>query len=144
MARTRASISALVPSTSSLGSVSAGSCNTSAGKSHSWLRPTSRPRAPSAHTISVALAIRLTMRLLPLPACGERVKSQNTKPSRVTVSPTRTAMGERNMGPAQAKVWNSPFSAQGSTPEGNSASRAASKRRPAKLSGSLLGSTQAT
>jgi hypothetical protein len=34
----------------------------------------------------------------------------------VTISPVLTAIGRVNIGPAQAKVWNSPFSAQGSTP----------------------------
>src|SRR5262245_52237843 len=62
MARTRASISALVPSTLNFASVSCGRRGTSVGKSHSWLRPTRRSRQPSAHTISVALAIRLTTR----------------------------------------------------------------------------------
>ncbi len=60
-----------MPSTLNFGAVSAGSAATSAGKSHSWLRPTSQSRRPSAQTISVALAIRLTTRLLPLPARGE-------------------------------------------------------------------------
>ena len=62
IALTRLSISALVASTLNLGSVSAGSARTSPGKSHSWLRPTSQSRRPSAQTISVALAIRLTTR----------------------------------------------------------------------------------
>src|SRR6187200_1917427 len=70
--------------------------------------------------------------------------SQNTKPSRVTISPVLTATGRANIGPAQAKVWNSPFSAQGSTPAGRSASRPRSKRRPAKVLGNLRGSTQVT
>src|SRR5262249_16717272 len=59
---TRASISALVPSTLNLGAVSAGRRATSGGKSHSWLRPTSQSLRPSALTISVALAIKLTTR----------------------------------------------------------------------------------
>jgi hypothetical protein len=62
IACTRASISALDPSTLNLGSVKAGKPSTSGGKSHSWLRPTSQLRRPSAHTISVALAMRLTTR----------------------------------------------------------------------------------
>ena len=70
-------------------------------------------------------------------------RSQNTKPSRVTGSPTVMGMGRRNIGPALAKVWNSPFSAHGSTPAGSSASRSRSKRRPARLAGSLRGSRQA-
>src|SRR5262249_11149671 len=59
---TRASMSALVPSTLNLGAVSAGRRATSGGKSHSWLRPTSQSLRPSALTISVALAIKLTTR----------------------------------------------------------------------------------
>ena len=47
-----------------------------------------------------------------------------------------------NIGPSQAKVWNSPFSPQGSTPAGRSPSRARSKARPAKDAGSTRGSTQ--
>jgi hypothetical protein len=43
--------------------VSTGNSFTSSGKSHSWLRPTRRSRAPSAQTISVALAISDTTRL---------------------------------------------------------------------------------
>src|SRR5262245_57654418 len=64
MALTLASISALLPATLNLGAVSAGKQATSAGKSHSWLRPTSQSRRPSAHTISVALAMRLTTRFV--------------------------------------------------------------------------------
>src|SRR5262245_9187328 len=44
------------------GAVSAGRRVTSGGKSHSWLRPTSQSLRPSALTISVALAIKLTTR----------------------------------------------------------------------------------
>ena len=62
MARTLASISPLVPSTLNFGAVSAGRPSTAGGKSHSWLRATCRAPRPSAHTISVALAIRLTTR----------------------------------------------------------------------------------
>src|SRR6185312_12080033 len=62
MARTLASISALEPSTLNLGAVSAGRGRTSAGKSHSWLRPTCKAPHPRPCRISVALAIRLTMR----------------------------------------------------------------------------------
>src|SRR5208282_2545385 len=61
---TRSSISALVPSTLNLGSVSAGRLSTPAGKSHSCERPTSSSRNPSAHTISVALGSRVTIRCI--------------------------------------------------------------------------------
>ena len=60
----------------------------------------------------------------------------------VATSPARTRTGCRNAGPSHAKLWNSPFSPQGSTPAGRSRSRASSKARPAKLAGSTLGSTQ--
>ena len=38
-----------------------------------------------------------------------------TKPSRSTVSPTRTSIRFENIGPATAQVWNSPRSPQGTT-----------------------------
>src|SRR5262245_46642262 len=48
------------------------------------------------------------------------MKSQKTKPSRFTTSPRVTSMGDVNIGPADANVWNSPFSAHGSTSLGSS------------------------
>jgi hypothetical protein len=47
-----------------------------------------------------------------------------TNPSRSTVSPTLTSIDRLNIGPADAKVWNSPFSPHGSIP------RAGYKPRP--------------
>src|SRR5262249_50493942 len=65
-----------------------------------------------------------------------------TKPSRRTTSPVRTRTAWPNIGPSQAKVWNSPFSPQGSTPAGRRASRSRSKAAPAQSSGRTRGSTQ--
>ena len=53
-------------------------------------------------------------------------RSQKTKPSRSTTSPRRQSMGCARTGPAVTKVWNSPFSPQGSTPAGSSASNRSS------------------
>src|ERR1019366_6115790 len=52
------------------------------------------------------------------------------KLSRSTRSPGMTGTVRENMGPAKAKVWNSPRSPQGSTSAGRSARRLASKVRP--------------
>ena len=52
------------------------------------------------------------------------------------------ATGRRNIGPAQAKVWNSPFSPQGSTLGGQVAPAARVEARPAKAAASARGSTQ--
>jgi glyceraldehyde 3-phosphate dehydrogenase len=82
----------------------------------------------------------VAMGKLLLAAAGSR--SANTNPSRVSITPARTAIGSENIGPAETQVWNSPFSPQGSTPGGNSASSVRSNARPAKLAGSLRGSTQ--
>src|SRR5581483_7483759 len=71
-----------------------------------------------------------------------RSRSQKTKPSRSTTSPRRQATGALKIGPAWTNVWNSPFSPQGSTELGRSASRARSKARPANDPSSLRGSTQ--
>ena len=60
--RTRASMSPLLPSTSNVGRLTAGSRFTQAGKSHSCERATSRSPSPSAHTSSVPLASRDAMR----------------------------------------------------------------------------------
>ena len=46
------------------------------------------------------------------------------------------------MGPAKTKVWNSPFSPQGSTPGGRSRKKEASSSRPAKDLSSFFGSMQ--
>ena len=43
----------------------------------------------------------------------------------------------RNIGPAQAKVWNSPFSAHGSTPAGRSASRSSIEAPAGEARGQL-------
>lgn len=48
------------------------------------------------------------------------------RPSRSTLSPRRRVSGMRRPGPAWTRVWNSPFSPQGSTPAGRSSSRASS------------------
>jgi hypothetical protein len=49
------------------------------------------------------------------------VKSQKTKPSRWTTSPVSHAICSVKIGPVWTKVWNSPFSPQGSTLGGSSA-----------------------
>jgi hypothetical protein len=54
------------------------------------------------------------------------VRSQKTNPSRSTISPLSQAIGSAKTGPAETKVWNSPFSPQGSTPGGSSASSCSS------------------
>src|SRR5215468_9910524 len=59
---TRRSISALLRSTGMRGRVQTGSVMTSSGKSHSCERPTWYAVCPRTCTISVALAIRETMR----------------------------------------------------------------------------------
>src|SRR5262249_49875907 len=69
-------------------------------------------------------------------------RSANQKPSRKTRSPSATASGRANIGPAEQNVWNSPRSPHGSTLAGRSASNAASKRRPTKVPSSWAGSTQ--
>src|SRR5262249_24335633 len=55
-----------------------------------------------------------------------------TNPPRSTTGPTTTVRGLRNIGPPVTHVWNSPFSPDGSTPAGRSATRRASNGRPAK------------
>ena len=59
---TSMSISRLLPSSFARGRVHTGSASTPAGKSHSWERPTSESRWPTADTISVALGSRETIR----------------------------------------------------------------------------------
>jgi hypothetical protein len=70
--RTRASISAEDPPVANFGSVITGRAETSAGKSHSWLRATSQWRRPSAATISVALSMSETIRLAGFSRVGIR------------------------------------------------------------------------
>src|SRR5258708_37882294 len=48
------------------------------------------------------------------------LSSAKTNPSRSTISPVWTGIGLENIGPAYTKVWNSPFSPQGSIPGGRS------------------------
>ena len=69
-------------------------------------------------------------------------RSAKTKPSRSTTSPTSTAIGRENIGPAETQEWNSPFSPHGSTDAGRSASSGASKARPANDRSSFRGFTQ--
>src|SRR6202022_2469554 len=70
--------------------------------------------------------------------------SANASPRSSTTPETSTSIGARNIGPADAKVWNSPFSPQGSTPAGRSGSSAASHLRPPNAVASLERSTQAS
>src|SRR5260370_5609195 len=70
-------------------------------------------------------------------------KSQKTKESRSTTCPVTTGTAERKIGPSKTKVWNSPFSPQGSTSIGNSRKKSASNSLPAKDLSSFLGSMQA-
>src|SRR5229473_2591994 len=65
------------------------------------------------------------------------------KESRSTISPGQTGIGLWKIGPSKTKVWNSPFSPQGSTPEGKSRKKEASSSRPAKLRSRTLGSMHA-
>src|SRR5947209_10334136 len=62
------------------------------------------------------------------------------RPPRSTLFPYTTLF--RFMGPSKTKVWNSPFSPQGSTAGGRSRKNAASSSRPAKLRSRTLGSTR--
>src|ERR1700730_17337042 len=64
-------------------------------------------------------------------AAAPGIRSANTYPSRSMISANVTEMELRNIGPAHAKEWNSPFSPQGSTLDGSAARRPASNRRPA-------------
>src|SRR5690242_21172206 len=64
-------------------------------------------------------------------------RSQNQKPSRQTVSPREKPTGSANSGPSNTKVWNSPFSPQGSTSAGSSSRNRSSMIRPAKRGSSL-------
>src|SRR5215471_5102896 len=75
--------------------------------------------------------------------CVAGNKSQKTKPSRWTTSPVRIGIGQRKMGPSKTKVWNSPFSPQGSALGGRSWKKEASSSRPAKLGARTFGSMQA-
>src|SRR5262249_52719712 len=68
----------------------------------------------------------------------------NTKPSRATTSPARSAGGGEKIGPSQARVWNSPFSPQGSTPLGRPSRNARSNSWPAREGGSRRGSRVTT
>src|SRR4051794_15686362 len=67
-------------------------------------------------------------------------RSQKAKPSRITLSPSSTGIGSEKIGPACTKVWNSPFSPQGSPPSGRSASSCASNERPTNDGSSCDGS----
>ena len=69
-----------------------------------------------------AAAVRVTR----LPRRGPSRAAGRRRRSRRAPRPRRRARGSgcRNIGPSQAKVWNSPFSPQGSTPAGRSASSA--------------------
>src|SRR5262249_18440864 len=67
------------------------------------------------------------------------VRSVNTKPSRSTTTPVSIGIGLANIGPAYAQVWNSPRSAQRSTPSGKSARSCVSNSRPAKDRSSCFG-----
>src|SRR5580704_15552165 len=69
-------------------------------------------------------------------------RSRKMKESRWTTSPRVKPMGREKMGPSKTKVWNSPFSPQGSTPGGRSAKKDASSSRPAKLGSRTLESIQ--
>ena len=86
------------------------------------------PNAPR-HFVQTSSAARPGERspacYMPVPPHAA-VTSANTKPSRTTMSPSAQAIGRLKIGPAWTKVWNSPFSPQGSTPGGSSASRRSS------------------
>src|SRR5882757_11434933 len=69
-------------------------------------------------------------------------RSQKTKESRRTTSPRVKSTGREKMGPSKTKVWNSPFSPQGSTPGGRSAKKDSSSSRPAKVGSRTFESMQ--
>jgi hypothetical protein len=116
--RTALSISRLVKRVvSTREAVTTGRPRTSGGQSHSSEMPTSDSTRPSSATISVALGRSEQIRILRL--LHAAVRSQKTNPSRSTISPVSQAIGSAKIGPAETKVWNSPFSPQGSTPGGS-------------------------
>ena len=97
-----------------------------------------RPLTTTASASAMVRRIRRTPSRLPRRGGGRRRRSRRAP----RLPPPGTRTGRRNAGPSQAKVWNSPFSPQGSTPAGSSSSSARSKARPAKVGGSTRGSTQ--
>src|SRR5258708_34557240 len=69
-------------------------------------------------------------------------RSRKPKESRRTTSPRVKSTGREKMGPSKAKVWNSPFSPQGSKPGGGSWNKTASRSRPGMLGSRTLESIQ--
>ena len=68
---------------------------------------------------------------------GAGIRSRKIIPSRSTTTPVKHGMRFAKIGPAWTKVWNSPFSPQGSISGGRSARSSWSKRRPANDGSSL-------
>ena len=90
----------------------------------------------------IGLSLRCyALRLTPHASFASTSQKLN-RSSRSTTSPRRMSSGCENIGPAKQKLWNSPFSPQGSTPAGRSASRFRSYSRPAKRASSFCVSTQ--
>ena len=86
-----------------------------------------RRRFPSQTARGRLKPSRYTSSSPPSRCCRSRGSTSiNRNPSRSTVSPALTSMGRANMGPSQTKVWNSPFSPQGSTESGSRANSASS------------------
>src|SRR5262249_41883854 len=71
-------------------------------------------------------------------------RSANTKPPRSTAPPARSGSGREKIGPSQAKVWNSPFSPQGSTSPGRRSRNSRSNSCPAREGGMRRGSRVTT
>src|ERR1035441_4777956 len=72
---------------------------------------------------------------------SEGNKSQNQKESRQTISPKENFTGFLKIGPSKTKVWNSPFSPQGSTCGGSWLRKSSSMTRPTNDGSSFAGST---
>src|SRR5207248_11421943 len=106
------------------------------GSGGGWRRGRSRPRGQGDEGNKPSESGEMGLHGIP------ESRSANTNPSRLTTSPPRTGTGRLNMGPAQANVWNSPFSPQTSTPAGRRARRSRSKAAPANARGITRGSTQ--
>jgi hypothetical protein len=72
-------------------------------------------------------------------SCGQHVAEHH--PVALHNSPSLIAIGRANIGPAETKLWNSPFSPHGSAVAGKSASSRSSSRRPTRPASICAGST---
>ena len=108
------------------------------------LHPHDRGRSRCQDKVAATAACRrncVTRLLRPPPARAANPRTQIPR-ARPPRPPSRQSAAF-SIGPAATKVWNSPFSPQGSADAGSSASKAWSSRRPANSIGSCLRSTHA-